>query len=668
MAGDDFIWLEEVLGERSLEFAKAHNEETFSDLKSLPVFTEIEADVRKIELAKDKFPQVTLRGGLIYNFWQDADHVRGIWRRTTVESFRSKSPAWEILLDLDALAAKENENWVWKGSACLAPDFRHCLLQLSRGGGDATVVREFDLSSKELVADGFSLAEAKSIADWIDRDTLLVATNFGEGSLTDSGYPRIVRIWKRGEPITSAREVFRGDKTDVRSVPFVDRRPEGTKVFAVRSVTFWESEIFELTGSGEMMQLPLPRFASFRGAFHGEYLFTNRADFSAGGRTFPAGSLLALSEGSVLKPQRGGQAFRSLFEPSGTRFLSEVAVLRSSILLGVLDNVEGKILRLADGRTTEIPIGEHGMAEVYSTEASSDFFLATYADFLHPAAIYSGETSLSLLRSTPARFDASDMVAEQRFATSKDGTRVPFFLVHKKGLKLDGKNPTALYGYGGFEVSMTPWYLGNIGKAWVERGGVYVMANIRGGGEFGPAWHRAAILEKKQNSYDDFIAVAESLITDGVTSPRHLGIWGGSNGGLLVGAVMTQRPELFNAVICAVPLLDMLRYHELPAGASWMAEYGNPEDPAMRAVIEKYSPYQNVRAGVKYPEAFFLTSTKDDRVHPGHARKMVAKMEAQGHKVHYYENTEGGHGGSANLEQRILWASLEFTYLWDKLR
>lgn len=670
---DEFLWLEEVEGAKALSFAKEQNEKTFASLKGDPNFASIESGIRQIILAKDRLPGVSLQAGKLYNFWQDQTHVRGIWRRTTLASYKTKSPVWETVIDLDALAKSENENWVWKGSTCLAPAEERCLIKLSRGGKDASVYREFDVVSKSFIAGGFELPEAKSDVSWFDLNTLYVGTDFGDGSLTDSGYPMLVKVWARGEPLSKAREVFRGQKTDVASSAFIDIRPEGTFRFIVRSPTFYTSEIYWHTDDGEYLLLPMPTDAQFVGVFKEFFLFSLRTDLKAD-KTYRTGSLVGLPIAAV--KNKKSSPLNVIFTPTKVRFLSSVSRTKNTLLLDVLDKVKGKLLRVSGekGRwkTDELPLGGNGVANVTSTDSSSDEFIASYTDFLTPTTLNSGDAAkaggaIQALKASPERFNSSGLTSEQREAVSKDGTKIPYFIVHKKGMKKNGLNPTLLYGYGGFENSLTPWYSGVIGKSWLERGGVFVLANIRGGGEFGPAWHEAALKENRQRAFDDFIAVAEDLIRTGVTKPAHLGIEGGSNGGLLVGATFVQRPDLFNAVLCEVPLLDMLRYHRLLAGASWMAEYGNPDVPAEREYISRYSPFQNVKAGVKYPEVFFLTSTKDDRVHPGHARRMVARMLEQGHQIMYYENTEGGHGGSANLEQSILWSSLEFTYLWKKL-
>lgn len=672
---DPYLWLEEVESPRSLDFAKSENELTLKALQATPRYAGIESDLRKIILAKDRMPGVTLLHGQLYNFWQDAEHVRGIWRRTSAESYRNENPEWETVLDLDAIAKEENESWVWKGSQCLPSAEQHCLITLSRGGKDASVIREFNLDTKKFVADGFVVPEAKSDISWLDENTLYVGTDFGADSLSESGYPIVAKLWKRGTPLSSATEVFRGEKSDVGAGTSVDFRPEGSYVIHSRLLTFFTSKHW-IELNGRKLEVPMPESAVYSGAFDGHLLFTLRDELKTASRSFASGSLVALPIGRIAEGDTARESLSLVFAPSQTRFLVAAYRTRSTILLQVLDNVKGKLLKVTRGggrwKVESLSLGENGMAAISSVDSLSDDFIASYVDFLTPTSLYFGNAlrmgkGFTLLKSAKARFDASDMTSEQLWATSKDGTKVPYFVIHKKDMALDGKNPTLLYGYGGFEIPMTPSYLNATGKVWLEKGGVYVLANIRGGGEFGPEWHKAAQGVNHQRAFDDFIAIAEDLIARKITSPAHLGIRGGSNGGLLTGATFVQRPDLFNAVLVEVPLLDMLRYHLLLAGASWVGEYGNPEDPVMREAILKYSPYQNVRKDQKYPEVFFLTSTKDDRVHPAHARKMAARMREQGHPIFYFENTEGGHGGSANLEQQILWSSLEFSYLFLKL-
>ena len=675
---DPYLWLEEVQGEKALAWVRERNALSTSKLQASPVFSDNRAKVLGVLNNRDQIPGVTRRGEHLYNFWRDAQNPRGLWRRTTLAEYRKAQPQWDVLLDLDALGKAEGENWVWAGSNCLAPDYKHCLISLSRGGADAKVVREFDLAKREFVKDGFFLPEAKSQFDWVDINTLYVGTDFGPGSMTQSGYARVIKLWKRSTPLADAAQVFEGKDSDVSAFVNVDKTPGFERITVGRSTDFYNTEI-SLLVNGQWVKINKPSDATLSWQREWAFLLL-KSDLKVDSTTFKSGSLLAIKFDALMK---GESNYQVLFEPSATRSLarSGPSTTRDYVLLNILDNVAGRIeeLQYINGkwqrREVKAPspgtLSASGLHDPFVKEDSlANHYIMSYLDFLTPAALYlgqAGQDHRELLKSNPSFFDNSGMRTEQRFATSKDGTKVPYFVVYPKNAKTDGSNPTVLYGYGGFQISMAPFYSGGWGTTWYERGGVFVIANIRGGGEFGPAWHQSAIKENKQKSYDDFAAVAEDLIKLGITKPQHLGIMGGSNGGLLVGAVMLQRPELFGAVVCSVPLLDMQRYHKLLAGNSWMAEYGNPDKPEEWAYISQYSPYQNVKTGVKYPKVLFATSTRDDRVHPGHARKMAARMMAQGHDVLYYENIEGGHGGSANNEQRANLVALENTFLWLSL-
>jgi len=675
---DPYLWLEEVQGEKALAWVRERNALSTSKLQVSPVFSDNRAKVLGVLNNRDQIPGVTRRGEHLYNFWRDAQNPRGLWRRTTLAEYRKAQPQWDGLLDLDALGKAEGENWVWAGSNCLAPDYKHCLISLSRGGADAKVVREFDLAKREFVKDGFFLPEAKSQFDWVDINTLYVGTDFGPGSMTQSGYARVIKLWKRGTPLADAAQVFDGKDSDVSAFVNVDKTPGFERITVGRSTDFYNTEI-SLLVNGQWVKINKPSDATLSWQREWAFLLL-KSDLKVDSTTFKSGSLLAIKFDALMK---GESNYQVLFEPSATRSLarSGPSTTRDYVLLNILDNVAGRIeeLQYINGkwqrREVKAPspgtLSASGLHDPFVKEDSlANHYIMSYLDFLTPAALYlgqGGQDHRELLKSNPSFFDNSGMRTEQRFATSKDGTKVPYFVVYPKNAKTDGSNPTVLYGYGGFQISMAPFYSGGWGTTWYERGGVFVIANIRGGGEFGPAWHQSAIKENKQKSYDDFAAVAEDLIKSGITKPQHLGIMGGSNGGLLVGAVMLQRPELFGAVVCSVPLLDMQRYHKLLAGNSWMAEYGNPDKPEEWAYISQYSPYQNVKTGVKYPKVLFATSTRDDRVHPGHARKMAARMMAQGHDVLYYENIEGGHGGAANNEQRANLVALENTFLWLSL-
>ena len=673
---DPHLWLEEVQGDKALAWVRERNAATRAVLEAQPGFAASRSQLKALLDSTARIPAITRRGDGLYNFWQDAQHPRGLWRRTTLAEYRRAQPAWQVLLDVDALAKAEGVNWVWGGADCLGPQYTRCLLKLSKGGADAKVMREFDLATLAFVADGFTLPEAKSDVEWLDRDTLLVGTDIGPGSMTDSGYPRLIQRWRRGQPLAEAVTVFEGLAKDVAVDASVDLTPGHERVIFSRAMDFYTTRQWLWQG-GELKPIDKPGDAQLR-FWRERLLIKLRSDWTIADRTWPSGSLLITDAAAYLA---GRREFTALFTPTATRSLASYSLTRNQVLLSVQDQVAGRAEawrwdgKAWVGRTIEAPFpGTLSLSALHDAQQKDDplaeHFLLSYTDFLTPDSLSLGSTAggaLEKLKSRPQFFDATGMRAEQRFATSKDGTRIPYFIVWPKGATADGRNPTLLYGYGGYEVSMNPWYSGGFGTQWFERGGVLVVANIRGGGEFGPAWHQAATKANKQRSYDDFIAVAEDLIATKVTSPRHLGIEGGSNGGLLVGAVMVQRPELFNAVVCQVPLLDMQRYHRLLAGASWMAEYGNPELPEEWAWIEKYSPYQNVKAGVRYPTPLIITSTRDDRVHPGHARKMAARMLAQGHSVLYHENIEGGHGAGADNAQHADRQALEFAYLWSRL-
>jgi len=688
---DPYLWLEDVQGDRALAWVRERNAETEKLLQARPGFEDRKRLIREVLDSKEQIPYVVRRGDWFYNFWRDAQNPRGLWRRTTLAEYRKAKPAgdtaWETVIDLDALAKAENENWVWGSANCLGPEYRLCMLSLSRGGADAKVVREFDTVAKSFVAGGFEAPEAKSRVEWIDANTLYIGSDFGPGSLTDSGYPRTVRRWQRGQQLSEASTVFEGQASDVASFVSVDKTPGFERTVFGRSVTFYTDQLYLLLGDKQVaIDKPADAELSF---WRDRVLLELRSDWLTEGTTWPRGSLLVTDAAAYL---RGERKFSALFTPTATRSLAGFSTTRGNVLVNVLDNVASRLEEWQPGaattnmatatwkrRNVKAPYpGTLSASALHDPLLKSDplaeAYLLNSADFLQPDALLLGRTGSDerdRLKARPTFFDATGMRAEQRFATSKDGTRVPYFIVWPKGVKsgadADGKNPTLLYAYGGFEISQQPWYSGAIGRVWTSQGGVFVVANIRGGGEFGPAWHQAAILQNKQKSYDDLAAVAAELIQTRVTSPAHLGIQGGSNGGLLVGAVMLQRPELFNAVVCQVPLLDMQRYHKLLAGASWMAEYGDPDKPADWAYLSLYSPYQNVKAGMKLPKVLFTTSTRDDRVHPGHARKMAARMMEQGHPLLYWENIEGGHGGAADNVQRAQMMALEYTFLWQQL-
>ena len=670
---DPYIWLEDVDGEKALDWVRTNNDRTLKRLEADPKYASFVSEAGAILTATDRIPYGASRGGYIYNFWQDKVHVRGIWRRCTAASYGQDAPAWETLLDIDALAKTEGKNWVYKGVDCLEPDNKRCLVKLSDGGKDATTIREFDLEKRAFVADGFVLPEAKTGVNWIDKDYLLVGTDWGKGSLTKSGYPRVLKRWRRGTPLADARVIFEGEADDMGVWPWVDRGPEGTVVLIYRALTFFTSELYSLEGEKMQQKFALQPSAKTRGIFRNSVLVSLREAWTVGEKTYPAGALVALPL-NALRQGKVGQ-IDVLFEPTSTRSVASVSITKDHVYVAVLDTVKSVLLRYAKTDkgwvNSRVELPKTGTIRVVSSNAFESDVYVNYEDFKTPDALMhlKEDAKPRTIKSLPARFAHEGVTVEQRFATSKDGTKVPYFFVTKQTNDDDSKRakPTLLYGYGGFEISLQPSYMATFGKLWLERGGSFVIANIRGGGEFGPSWHAAARKENRQRAFDDFLAVAKHLIETKVTTPEQLGIMGGSNGGLLVGAAFTQAPSLFGAVVCQVPLLDMMRYTKLLAGASWAAEYGDPSDPKMAQVIRQYSPYHNLKKGVKYPEVFFITSTRDDRVHPGHARKMAAKMQGLGAPYLYYENMDGGHAASANQNQRAKRTALEFVYLWNKL-
>lgn len=671
---DPFQWLEDVEGKKALEWVHAQNDRSLKILQADSRYQGLHDEALAILEAKDRIATPSLEAGGVSNFWQDDVNVRGVWRRTTIDSFNSSSPSWETVLDIDALAKAENANWVYKGTNCLQPDETKCLVSLSDGGKDAVERREFDLTTKSFVAGGFKLPAGKQTADWLDENTLYVAREWGPGTITESGYPFVVKLWKRGTKLEDAVEVYRGTPKDVSAGSTVLRDENGAvqAVIFTRYPSFFESEYYLSTDSGPK-RLPFPLKSTIQALVAGQLVLTLEDDWNWNGASFKKGALISFNLADVKTDMAKAKA-TLVYMPGARESIEQVASTRTRLVVGVYENVRGALYSYAfsGGKwaRTKLNLPANASIGVATSRNEDDRIYAGVAGFLEPDALYYGDASggdFARVKSLPPRFDASNMQVEQFEAKSTDGTMIPYFVMHQKGIKLDGSNPTLLYAYGGFQVSMTPSYSATIGKMWVARGGVYVLANIRGGGEFGPAWHQAGLKTKRQIIYDDFTSVAKDLIARKITSSRRLGIEGGSNGGLLMGVELTQHPELWNAVVVQVPLLDMLRYDKLLAGASWVGEYGDPDNATEAAFLRKISPYHNLKEGVKYPEPFFVTSTKDDRVHPGHARKMAAKMEQMKLPFLYYENTDGGHAASANQRERAKRIALEFTYLTRKL-
>lgn len=673
------LWLEEVEGAEALAWVTAQNTRTLAELEADPRYAGYEAAALEVLNSSERIAYGAVRGGVVYNFWQDSVNVRGLWRRTPLASYATEAPVWETIIDFDKLAADEGKNWVYKGADCFRPKAGgsySCLVSLSDGGKDAVINREFDLEGKTFVDGGFVTPEAKQGLAWAGRDTLLVATNWGEGTLTESGYPFIVKRWARGTALEAAPELVRGKQTDVGVWPMTMELEDGRILEgAVQAETFFTSNYFWFPeGESAPVQWPIPPMVSINGVYKGQFLFSLQQDWAPEGQAaFKAGDLVAFELEQFLTT-RQLPPVSLVFRPGETQAVDGVAVARGAALLAISDNVIGKVLRLepSAGGWTTVPVELPGTGQVgiaFADRNETTVFLS-YQDFLTPDSLLNYDIAtgaVTTLKSLPAKFGAAGLKVEQFFATSKDGTKVPYFIVLREDIKLDGKTPTLLYGYGGFQVSMTPGYSPVMGRNWLEQGGAYVLANIRGGGEFGPNWHQAGLKLNRQRIYDDFIAVGEDLIAKKITSPEHLGIQGGSNGGLLMGVMLNQRPDLWSAVVVQVPLLDMLRYHLLLAGASWVGEYGSPDVPEERAFLETVSPYQNFDASKPYPAPFFVTSTKDDRVHPGHARKMAKRFEEAGLPFYYFENMDGGHAAAADQTARAKRSALEFTYLARQL-
>jgi prolyl oligopeptidase len=674
---DPYLWLEDVSSPKALAWVEQHNAKSTAVLQSDPRYQPYYDQALALVQAKDRIPVGEFIGGPIYNFWQDSDHVRGIWRRTSLASYSTGNPQWETVLDLDALAASEKANWVWKGAQCARPLERRCLLHLSDGGEDAVTVREFDLPTKSFVKGGFNLPKGKQRVAWENENSLLIAREWKPGDLGRTGYPYIAKRLRRGQPLAAAVEVYRGDPKDggYGVSPYVLRDAQGrTLSLIARPLDTWNTQTYVLGPKGPR-RLGVPGKAQPNDLVEGRVIIQSQEAWAPAGKRFPAGSLLSVDL-AQLKANPAHLRPTLIYTPGPREALEGSAAAKDVLLVSTLDNVRGRSLAFKPGpkdtwtqSTLDLP--DNSTIGVADTSRASNQALLTVTNFLTPPSLWLadlGTGQVGQIYQQPAKFDASNLVAEQREAVSSDGTRIPYFLVHRKDIKLDGNNPTLLYAYGGFEVSQTPTYSATNGKLWLEHGGVYALANIRGGGEFGPAWHEAGLTTKRQIIYDDFAAVAKDLIATHVTSPRRLGIRGGSNGGLLMGVEFTQHPELWHAVVIDVPLLDMLRISKIAAGASWEGEYGSVDnDPAVRAFWEKTSPYQNLRRGVAYPTPFIFTTTKDDRVGPQHARKFAARMEEMGLPFYYYENTEGGHAAGANLKQQAHTTALEMVYLTRKL-
>ncbi len=649
-ASDPFSWLEDVHSDRAMDWVRTENAKTAAVLEARAEYPQLYADAQAIAGAEGRLPTPRFMAGEIYNFWQDSEHPRGQWRKTTLADYRLAAPQWATVLDLDALARAEGIDWVWQDATCLRPAEQRCLISLSDGGEDAVTIREFDLSNRNFVTDGFALPKSKQSVAWIDQDRLLVARDWGAGTMTAAGYPFVVKQLKRGQPLSAAQEVFRGRPADTEiDAVRLDDNLGNSLVLILRHVSFFETEYYRL-GPGGLTRLDLPPKSAIADLIANRLLIVLNQDWVVAGRRLAQGSLVSVDLQAMSADPRQLHPVL-VYAPGPREFLSEVSATGGSAVAILYQNVQGRALAFVptpDGGWSQrlLAAPEHASMHIMATDARSQQAVLSESGFLSPSSLWlagAAEQPLTELKALPAQFDASALVVEQRTVKSKDGTRIPYFVIHPAAMKLDGRNPTILKAYGGFQLSCTPYYLGVIGKLWLQRGGTFVLANIRGGGEFGPAWHEAGLKTHRQRIYDDFAAVAEDLIARKITSPRHLGIQGASNGGLLMGVQFTQHPALWHAVDIQVPLLDMLRFEQIDAGASWVGEYGSVANPGERAFLAGISPYQNLKAGVQYPEPFIWTATDDDRVGPQHARKFAAKLAALGAPYLFFEVAEGGH-------------------------
>ncbi len=666
---DEYLWLEEIEGRDAIAWASKASDRTLVRLAGDPRHEPMEKAALAGFSAPDRIPFPRFIDGRIFNFWQDETHVRGIWRSTSLEEYARDEPAWKTVLDIDALADEEGADWFFRGAVSPGIDEKRCLLLLSRGGGDAVEIREFCLETGEFVDGGFFVPEGKSRVCWLDHDTILVAADAGPGSRTEAGYPRTVRLWRRGTCLDDAPEVLSVDRKDalidIRSI----HRDDGEYTFIVRVPDFFCSEVYQWRADSGPVLVPLPRDADFQGVFQGLALAILRTAWRADGKEYAAGSLIAIElEGSIRQQKAVGVT--QVYAPSDREAVREIVAARDAIFVSVLDNINGRLLECRPSgnqawSTRRVQLPDKGTIRMVDCDVDRDLLMFEFETFLSPPGLFLLDQGANpqTIKSGPVKYDARDYQVEQKEATSRDGTSIPYYVLSRSDIEYDGRNPVLMFAYGGFEVSLTPEYPGPLVLEWLKAGGVYVVANLRGGGEFGPRWHEAALLGNREKAFEDFIAVAEDLMATGLTTPERLAIRGRSNGGLLVSVALTRRPDLFRAVICAVPLIDMLRYHKLLAGAIWTAEYGNPDIPEEAAVIRKYSPYQKVSAQEHYPEVFFWTNRKDDRVHPGHARKMAAKMLDQGHRILYFESEQGGHAGGGDPVALARITAMELVFL-----
>lgn len=672
-AEDNFLWLEDRTSKQSLDWVHRQNELTVGELQGDPSYQAAFETALDLMTAEDNIAVGAALNGHVYNFWQDKTNVLGLWRRTSVASYKTEKPDWQTIIDFDVLSAKEGVKWVFSGASRLYPDFNLCLVAMSPDGGDASEMREFDIEANSFVEGGFSAPASKSGFSWLDKDTVLVSAAFEEEDKTQSGYPRVVKLWKRGTRLEDATPIFEAEKQDLAAGVGVEYDGDKQYLFLVRAIAFFSSHSFLRLPSGENRRIPLPDDVTDTTLFKGRFVFGVRSPWTApdGTECLPDGLYSLDFERWIDTGELG--PVETMLEPAHRVSIAGLARTQDRLFINLMDNVRGKVIvceRKADGWSMKpVALPENGNVGIAHAEHFGSSVSFSFTDFLTPSSIiWSDDDSetLATVKSQPARFDAALLISEQFEARSKDGTMIPYFVVRRRDQK--GPVPTLLYGYGGFEVPLLPGYAGVRGRLWLEKGNAYVQACIRGGGEFGPAWHQAALKGNRQNAFDDFAAVAQDVVQRGIATAGSLGIQGGSNGGLLTGVSLTQHPELFGAVIIEVPLLDMLRYTELPPGASWMGEYGDPSKPEEAKWLGAYSPYQHVSGDAVYPPVLLTTSTADDRVHPGHARKMAARLQEAGHGTTlFFEETEGGHGGRGDRRPQATQTAMKYVFLQKSL-
>jgi prolyl oligopeptidase len=667
---DPYLWLEDVDGAKATAWADAESADTMARFGD-PGFAADRDTLAAILDRPDNIPYIGRHGDRVFNFWKDANNPRGLWRMTDLASFRTPIPRWEILLDLDALAAKEGEDWIWKGAPTLPGSHDRALVGLSRGGGDATVSREFDIRTREFVRGGFDLPEAKSSVTWLDRDTVLLSSALGEGMATKSGYARTIRLWRRGVDSLAAPVIFETKAEHMSAWGGIERDAGIERLIFADKPNFFETILWigDRNGPRQRVDAPADAWVSWH---RGWMTIKPRTPWTVAGRAYAPDVVLGISFAAFLS---GDRNFMVLFEPEARRSFQGLLWSGDLLVLSILDNLRPvfEILTPSSGWSRrQLPgMPEVGVASVWSLdieeEESNGDLLAMTQTPTKPAtlSLLKHGGSPEILKRAPETFDASGLVVTRHEAVSVDGVRIPYTQVGPAGET--GDAPVHMTGYGGFGISQLPYYSASIGKLWLERGGTSVTANIRGGGEFGTPWHEAGRRQGKRLSHDDFAAVAADLVRRGVTRPGRIAAEGGSNGGILITNMMTRYPERFGALLCTIPLIDMRRYSKLLAGASWIAEYGDPDKPEDWKFLSAMSAYHVAEPGRPYPPILIATTRRDDRVHPGHARKMTAKLKSMGYPAWFYELAAGGHGYGKDNKERAAFTALGYAFLRDAI-